>query len=344
MSEAFGALAAWGEIGAGARLVPVGTGLIHLTYRVETAGGPHYALQRVNPIFGREVQRDIDRVGAHLERKGIVVPRLVPPSPGELDIEHQGAIWRLMTWIPGVSLHRVDHAERAKEAGRLLGAFHHALRDYNLPFLHRRLGVHDTESHLRALQSALGTHRGHARYEPIQELGEEVLAAAARLPKLPELPERVVHGDPKLDNLVFGPGGEGRALVDLDTLGRMPLPLELGDALRSWCNPAGEDEPEPTVRLDWFEAALVGYAEAAAVTEPERLAIVAATRTIMVELSARFCRDALEENYFGWDPSRYPTRSHHAEVRARGQLHLAHHLEQMSGAAEAAVGRAFAHP
>ena len=37
-------------------------------------------------------------------------------------------------------------------------------------------------------------------------------------------------------------------LIDLDTLAHMPVALELGDALRSWCNPATEDAGERALR------------------------------------------------------------------------------------------------
>ena len=51
-----------------------------------------------------------------------------------------------------------------------------------------------------------------------------------------------MHGDPKISNLMFARDSDrGLCLIDLDTLGPMPIALELGDALRSWCNPAAED-------------------------------------------------------------------------------------------------------
>ena len=73
-----------------------------------------------------------------------------------------------------------------------------------------------------------------------------------------------MHGDPKINNLLFD-AATGRALcfIDLDTLGRMPLPLELGDAFRSWCNPAGEDNRQSAFALDLFAAAVDGYAAGA---------------------------------------------------------------------------------
>jgi Ser/Thr protein kinase RdoA (MazF antagonist) len=165
------------------------------------------------------------------------------------------------------------------------------------------------------------------------------------LESLPESPLRVVHGDPKASNVLFAPDrSRALCLVDLDTLSRMRLPLELGDAFRSWCNPGGEDQQRASFSLELFAAAVEGYAGSAGdlPTPAERAALVAATETIYVELAARFCTDALEESYFAWDPARYPSRSEHNRVRAESQLAAAASLAAQRAAAEAAVRRAFA--
>lgn len=47
-------------------------------------------------------------------------------------------------------------------------------------------------------------------------------------------------------------------IVSLDTVGRMPLHREFGDAWRSWCNPGGEDQTAATFDMDVFAASLAG--------------------------------------------------------------------------------------
>ena len=49
-------------------------------------------------------------------------------------------------------------------------------------------------------------------------------------------------------------------MVDFDTLNKMPVYLELGDALRSWCNPSGEDTADGYFSMAHCRAALNGYA------------------------------------------------------------------------------------
>jgi hypothetical protein len=108
----------------------------------------------------------------------------------------------------------------------------------------------------------------------------------------------------------------------------MPLPLELGDAFRSWCNPAGENAAETHFSAELLYAAASGYARHSSgwITKTEVLSVVPATLTICVELAARFCADALNENFFAWDPGRFGSHSEHSEVRAAGQLALSESL------------------
>jgi hypothetical protein len=69
---------------------------------------------------------------------------------------------------------------------------------------------------------------------------------------------------------------------------------------------------------------------------------VTGVETVCVELAARFCVDAFEDKYFGWDPARFPSRREHNRVRAAGQLHLAQAVAAARGEAERLVREAFA--
>jgi Ser/Thr protein kinase RdoA (MazF antagonist) len=331
-----------------ARVTQVTVGLINRTYLVEQPSGARAILQYVNPIFSPRVHEDIEAVTAHIEKKrpGFVMPRLIRTKDDRLYTEYSGRIWRLETYLEGVTRERLSSTVEAREGGMLLARFHRAVADLDHEFKNRRLGVHDTKKHLANLRDALEKHRDvHPRYEALRPLLEEVLALADALPALPPTRDRIVHGDPKISNLMFeATSGRGVGIVDLDTLALMPLPLELGDAFRSWCNPLGEDQTTVEFSLELFTAAVDGYARESRgfIDEAEWRSIVPATRTIIVELSARFAADALNESYFGWDPTRFATRGEHNELRARGQVSLARSLARVESDARAVVERAFA--
>lgn len=329
---------------ADSRVEVFGTGLINDTFLVTVDPQQRFVLQRLNAMFKPEVNRDIDAITRHLALKGSATQRLIPADNGDLWVTDGDRIWRFSTYVPGVCYTMLETAEQAAAAGDLLARFHADVSDFREELQQRRLGVHDTARHLRSLRNALDEYSGHRNFKAVAVIAEEILATAEQLPQLPPLPDRLVHGDPKISNLVFDSAtGTGICMIDLDTLAYMPLPLELGDAIRSWCNPRGEDTQKSEFRLDLFDAAMTAYAARARafVLPAEWGAFVAAARTIMIELAARFATDALRESYFGWNPALFADRSTHNQVRAAGQLELHRSLYASLDEAEGIVARAF---
>lgn len=323
-------------------LAPLGRGLINDTFAVEADEGA-FVLQRVHPVFAPEIHHDIEAVTAHLHRREMITPRLRHAPDGGRWIERDGAVWRVLTRVPGVTFDAVQSSAQAHAAAALLARFHSALGDLEHEFLGTRSGVHDTPAHLRRLAEAVAEHREHRLYDPVARLAEAIIARAAELPPLDGLPSRVVHGDPKLNNIVFEsaelPGRDRPVcLIDLDTVGPMPLPFELGDALRSWCNPKGENERVARFDLATHDATVTGYLGACTLdlrTE-ERQALVHGVEWITLELSARFAADALREHYFGWDRTRFPAAGEHNLLRAEGQWSL--HEQVMAVRSEREAG------
>lgn len=322
--------AAWGwdPGAAGVEIEPITGGLINATYAVRVGGAPVAVLQRLHPVFGGAVNLDIEAVTAHLAGKGLLTPRLVRTRAGEAWIEHAGRAWRALTWIDGATVHRVPSPAWAEAGGALVGRFHAAVADLSHEYAFARAGVHDTAAHLARLRGLVeaGAGAGPPAAPEHVELGREILAAAAALPPAPDVPPRHCHGDLKISNLLFEPGPppRGVCLVDLDTLGRSTLAFELGDAMRSWCNPRGEDAGSVAFELSIFEAAMRGFCRVAgsSVSPDERRSVVVGLETVCLELAARFAVDVFQDSYFGWDPARFPSRRAHNLVRARGQLAL----------------------
>lgn len=325
------------------RIAPLGSGLINETWRIDSERGS-FVLQRVNPIFPADINRDIDAVTRHIAASGLVTLQLVPNRHAELWTTYAERNWRLLTYIDGVSHDALSTPAQAKSAGALLVAFHRAVDDLEHEFSSPRLGIHDTARHLEFLHETLRTKSGHPRHADIRRLAERIFAAARELAPLPAMPDRIVHGDPKINNLLFTRDSDlAFSLVDLDTLARMPLPLELGDALRSWCNPAGEDDRVSEFSAQLFAEAIRGYAQGAAgwMIAAETASIVTATETILIELASRFCADALNESYFGWNPERFASRSEHNQARAASQLHVAESLAAQRSELEKIVSSTF---
>jgi Ser/Thr protein kinase RdoA (MazF antagonist) len=303
-----------------------GTGLINDTRRGVLAGEP-VIVQRVHPAFAPSVHVDIEAVTEHLHRKRVVTTRLVRSSAGELSaIARDGRAVRVLTFVAGTSRDKLPDARATHAAGALVASFHAALLDLDHTYVHTRPGIHDLAYRLAALDHALDAGRGHPHYDAVAAAADEIRARAPGLLGASPTRLRHAHGDLKASNLLFDDAGRGLAIVDLDTIAAMSWPFEMGDALRSWCNPHGEDVESPAIDVPLFEGALEGYATGAGALElgaDEVEALVTGIETIATELAIRFLTDTLEERYFGWDASRYATRGAHNLVRARGQWALA---------------------
>ena len=319
------ALAAYPGLTPSAAVSPLAGGLIHQSFSV-SEGGVEYVLQRVNPIFRSEIHDNIAAVTEHLASKGLPTLRLILTADGHHCANlGAGGLWRLMTRVPGRVFETCQSSEQARSAGGLVAAFHSALDDLEHELQPLGFPFHDTAAHFADLEAAVVRHLDHPLRESVAKIAAEIAAASQEFADPKPLRRRVVHGDLKFSNILFS---EGRAaatsLIDLDTLCRLPLAVELGDAWRSWCNRAGEDNPEADLDLEVFRAAAEGYLERLEIElEPdERRSLVLGLEHISLELSARFAADALEESYFGWDPARFASAGEHNLTRARGQLSL----------------------
>jgi Ser/Thr protein kinase RdoA (MazF antagonist) len=131
-----------------------------------------------------------------------------------------------------------------------------------------------------------------------------------------------------VNNVLLDRGsGQAVAMVDLDTLKPGLLHYDIGDALRSGCNPAGEETTDlAAVQFDAqrCRAMLAGYLELARpiLSEADLELIPTAARLISFELGLRFFSDHLAGNcYF---KCRHP--SHNLE-RALVQFTLTERIE-----------------
>jgi Ser/Thr protein kinase RdoA (MazF antagonist) len=334
-------LAAW-DWGGDVTVAQADSGLINRTWWVRGAGGPVAVLQQLNTkIFRAEVHDDIEAVTARLADRGLETPRLVRTRAGTLwHTAADGGVYRVLTPVGERTVHKLTEPADARAAGALVARFHAAVRDLDWQFRMVRPGVHDTAAHYQRLRDALEAHRSHRLYDQVAPLAEQILGGWSPSDD-PGLPLRVLHGDLKISNVRFA-GPRAVALIDLDTFQHGTLDIELGDAMRSWCNPLPEDSLDARFDVDLFAAAMAGYAEGAGAggpSEAEWAAIVPGVQRVALELASRFAMDALVESYFGFDP-KYGGRGEHNLLRARGQAALAASARAQQGEAELAVATA----
>ncbi|MEB3292631.1 MAG: phosphotransferase, partial [Synechococcales bacterium] len=119
-----------------------------------------------------------------------------------------------------------------------------------------------------------------------------------------KLPLRLMHGDPKVNNVMIDTKTQQAiSLVDLDTVKPGLIHYDLGDCVRSACNPMGEETQDwQSVHFDLglCQALLQGYLSVARsfLTEADFAYLFDAMRLIAFELGLRFFTDYLAGNVY----------------------------------------------
>jgi Ser/Thr protein kinase RdoA (MazF antagonist) len=114
-----------------------------------------------------------------------------------------------------------------------------------------------------------------------------------------ELAKRMFHGDPKVNNIMIDDiTDKGTAMIDLDTVSPGLIHVDFGDALRSLCNPAGEEETNLAKIVfdeDLCAAFCKGYMREAGafMTDADREYLYDAIWLLPFELGLRFFQDYL---------------------------------------------------
>jgi Ser/Thr protein kinase RdoA (MazF antagonist) len=328
-----------------------GSGLINDTFlcEYEDQGGRRtYVLQRINTSVFTEpvhVMENVERVTTHivdrLRRDGVADPEAVTPAlVRTLDgasyfVDLRGGFWRAFHFIESCTVYdRVADPRLAREIGRALGRFQSLVADLPPAKLHDTLpDFHHTDRYLGQYDEALRSDAGHrARgVGPEQDVVEQHRSLATALTgplAAGTIPVRVVHNDPKVNNVMIHAGtGEAVCMVDLDTVKSGTVLFDFGDCVRSAANPLGEDAQDlDAVRLDLalFAAIAEGYlAEARSFLTPgEIVLLTTSVKVITFELGLRFLTDHLRgDAYFR---IRYPGHNLH---RARVQFRLLERVE-----------------
>lgn len=303
-------------------------GSLHATYRVCHAGtgAPAYVLQRMSRVFSPVVMTDIVAVCDFARAHGFdALPEYLPLREGGARYLEDGeGWWRAMAYLPGESYECIQSTTRAYEAAHLIGRFHRSTEGFTEPLAHTLAHFHETAWILDHLEEVAQHGAGSARDEFVTLATDIVAHARPHLAPLKALPTRLIHGDLKISNVRFAAGSDtATALLDLDTFMYASVAVELGDALRSWCNPRGEDSTDASFDTTLYEAALEGYrASGVTLTDEEWRAIPHGVALITLELAARFLTDAVEQKVFTHNTERYGSLYEQNVTRARIQLAL----------------------
>ncbi len=340
-----------------------GAGNINDTYLVSTASNreKHFILQRINSqVFSRPelIMQNLrvlsEHVSERLRRNPSAgrrwdLPRLLLTEYCEDHwIDPGGDFWRAISFIENAqSFDSVVNLDHAAEVGFAIGFFHTLVSDLPADRLKDTLeGFHVTPIYLGRYLAALEKRCTPASPDAVYCMDfierRKGLAPILENAKADgKLALRIIHGDPKVSNVMIDTGtGLAVSIVDLDTVKPGLVHYDIGDCLRSCCNPLGEDPGNPDdVRFDpeLCRALLRGYYSVAKgfLTEYDHNFIYDSVRLIAYELGVRFFCDYLEGNvYFKAADPRQNLR------RALVQFRLVESIESQAQALRAIIREA----
>ncbi|MBU0671813.1 MAG: aminoglycoside phosphotransferase family protein, partial [Candidatus Margulisbacteria bacterium] len=304
-----------------------GSGIVNETFLITLDSSPKkFILQRINThVFQHPefIMHNLRIVTNHilercrsentLSNQKWAVPRIVTTKNNEdYFVDDHGGFWRAISFINHAQTYdKIEDIPQAYQAGYALGKFHSLICDIDINQLHDTLeGFHITPHYLIQYDEVSQGHLVNKKSASITFCHNFVTErrklahVLENAKKKNDLSLRTIHGDPKISNILFDEKtGKAISIIDLDTVKPGLVHYDIGDCLRSCCNPAGESVEnlnDVYFDTDLCKAILDGYFSEAKhfLTEHDYDYIYDAIRLIAFELGLRFFTDYLEGNVY----------------------------------------------
>jgi len=299
---------------------PLGEGFINDTFIIypKASDAPKYLLQRKNSDVFTNIpgmMENISRVTRHLKKKirqnGGNPDResltLLPARNGDLFFRDEaGNYWTLCLFIENHKIHeQVDTPEIACAGGKGIGRFQNMLADFEGTLQETLPGFHNIRYRFEQWDQVL-------MRDPVKRkamVKKEISWIEKRRPEMlafwqlvenGTIPKRITHNDTKISNILFDDqSDDALCMIDLDTVHQNPVLTDFGDAIRSYANTAGEDEPDlqkVSLNLQIYREFTRGYLHEASrfLTTPEVEYLPFSALYITFEQMLRFLMDYLD--------------------------------------------------
>lgn len=327
------------------------SGHINDTYLIRTKKKPYYVLQRINHGVFKDVPGLIDNkmmISNHIKEKlGHLSPkkqkkrilRFYMTKSGDSYFRgEEGNYWNLMHFIDKSITHlTVSNETIAYEGGRLLGQFLTLTNDFDASQLTEVIPkFHDMsfrywefeEAKRKATDERL--EKAKAQMELVENAKEE-MHILQHLKESGDIKLRVTHNDTKISNILFNKHDKGLCLIDLDTVMPGIVHFDFGDAIRTICNTAAEDETNLDLvefNVDYYNAYTKGFLKemGESLTPIELKYLPLGAKTMIFIIGLRFLTDYLNgDQYF---KTKY---ADHNLDRSKNQFKLLQSLSEKLG-------------
>ncbi|MBS1730681.1 MAG: aminoglycoside phosphotransferase family protein [Bacteroidetes bacterium] len=310
-----------------------GTGLINYTYLV-SSGNRKYILQEINTSVFKSpgiIDDNISAIGNYLHQHfpGYYFTMPIKALNGKTLVESGNQYFRLFEFVKdSKTFSIVNSTDIAYEAAKAFGRFTKLLKGFNANQLHQTIPhFHDLILRQEQFETAVDSATTE-RFERAQKLIEEISAYTWITTHFKQMihdrgfRKRVTHHDTKISNVLFDPQNKSICVIDLDTIMPGYFFSDVGDMMRTYLSPAGEEEKDLSlvqIRDTYFEAIAEGYLiEMQEELSKEELDAFYFSGQFMIYMQAlRFLTDFLNGDIYY--TAKYPM---HNFTRAANQLQL----------------------
>lgn len=327
-----GVLQAYG-LRANISIIPFGHGLINNTWKIEDEKGV-FILQKINTNIFKHPEYISENIKVISNYLAVHHPEYffcTPLTTTRLDdiFYSDNACFRMFPFIE--NSHTIDVAEnthQAFEASLKFGELTRLLADFPIYKLKITLpDFHNISLRYNDFLKAAATGNKE-RIEQSASLisflnsQKHIVSEYETLKVSGKLKARVTHHDTKINNVLFNHNDKGICVIDLDTLMPGYFISDVGDMIRTYISPFGEEEKDFSkleIREDYFTAIAEGYLNKmfAEINETELRHFVFAGKFMIYMQALRFLSDYLNNDiYYG---SKYEGQNF---IRAGNQAHL----------------------
>lgn len=327
------------------------SGHINDTYLIKTKEKPYFVLQRINHGVFKDVPGLIENkvlISNHIKEK---LQHLSPKKQNRRILRFyltktgnsyfrgdEGNYWNLMHFIDKSITHEtVPNETIAYEGGRLLGQFLTLTKDFDATKLTEVIPkFHDMSFRYwefeEAKRMAAPERLVQAKVQiELVESAKEEMHILQHLKESGDIRLRVTHNDTKISNILFNKHDKGLCLIDTDTVMPGIVHYDFGDAIRTICNTAAEDEADLDLvefNVDYYNAYTKGFLKKMqnSLTPLELKYLPLGAKTMIFIIGLRFLTDFLNGDIY------YKTKyEDHNLDRAKNQFKLLQSLSEKLG-------------
>jgi Ser/Thr protein kinase RdoA (MazF antagonist) len=317
-----------------AEILPLRQGLINNTWKI-SINGDAYIFQKINSVVFKhpeDIAFNLNLISEYLQKNEPAYHFVFPVKSAEgksLVYKKGEGFYRAFPFVAGSHSKVVaETPEQAFEAAKQFGRFTKLLKGIDVKLLKITIpNFHDLSLRYQMFLEAL--EKGNkVRIEESADLINQIKSLAYIVDKYegiknnPEFILRVTHHDTKISNVLFDENDKGICVIDLDTVMPGYFISDVGDMMRTYLSPVGEEETDFSkiqIRPQFYHAIAKGYLSEMndELTETEKKHFFYSGLFMIFMQAIRFLTDYFNNDaYYG---SKYPE---HNLNRAKNQTKL----------------------